>query len=70
MAAATRLFEYYPSDAGSDPDGLAAQRALQTAEANGFSALGGADITVRIPPTSGIYAGKAGYAEVMSHSSG
>jgi hypothetical protein len=80
MAAACDLFENYPTNSGTDPDGVAKNRALTVAQDNGLitgsvtrteetnsytirNSQG--TVTVNIPPTSGPYAGKNGYAEVI-----
>lgn len=66
MAAACSLYQRFPTDRGQDPSGFASAAALTTASANDFSNNGSdSSVTVHIPPTSGIYAGKAGYAEVL-----
>jgi hypothetical protein len=66
MAAASDLFTHYPQNSGTDPDGTAATAAQTVATANGFTNDGtNSTVVVNIPPTSGIYSGKAGYAEVI-----
>ena len=59
LAAAENLFLNWNSNLGLDPKGTAATTAQASASANGFS-----NITVSIPPKTGSFAGKAGYAEV------
>ena len=49
-----------------DPNGSAAQSALDVAKANGYANDGTTStVTVNIPPQSGPYIGKTGYAEVI-----
>src|SRR5258707_902719 len=53
-------------DGGRDPYGTAAASALDTAKANGYSNDGITSVvTVNIPPKTGDYVGKAGFAEVI-----
>jgi hypothetical protein len=66
LAAADDLFTNYNANDGSDPSGTAATSAKSTASANGFSNDGvTSTVTVNIPPTSGSFNGKKGYAEVI-----
>jgi hypothetical protein len=66
LAAAIDLFANYASYNGVDSTGAAKASALATAAANGFNNDGVTSIvTVNIPPTSGHFAGQAGYAEVI-----
>jgi Flp pilus assembly protein TadG len=66
LAAATDFYKNWPTQAGSDPSGTAKQSALTTAKANGYNNDGtNSTVTVNIPPTSGTFAGKTGYAEVL-----
>jgi hypothetical protein len=66
MAAACDLFKNYPANAGKDPNGTAAQAALDAAAANGYANDGvRSKVEVHIPPVSGPYAGKDGYCEVV-----
>lgn len=66
MAAASVLYQQYPKNQGTDPDGDAATAALRLASVNGYTNDGTkSKVTVNIPPTSGPYQGKAGYAEVL-----
>ena len=66
MAAACDLFANYPTNQGSDPSGTARSAALTVAAGNGYANDGApSTVTVNIPPTSGPYAGVAGYAEVF-----
>jgi hypothetical protein len=66
LAAADNLFLHYPRNSGLDLSGSAKQAALSAAAAVGY-ANDGADstVTVNIPPLSGNFVGKAGYAEVL-----
>lgn len=61
-AAAIELLSKYSVNRGVDVDGQARQAAISFATANGFPE---SDITVNIPPLSGNYIGKRGYAEVL-----
>ena len=63
LAAAADLFVRYTTNNGLDPNGTAASSASLNATANGFSA--NSSLTVNIPPKSGPYTGKSGYAEVI-----
>jgi Flp pilus assembly protein TadG len=66
MAAATELFRTYPAYEGQDPTDGARDAALAVAKANGFDNDGTTSkVEVNIPPTSGPYTGRAGYAEVI-----
>src|SRR5438128_1249831 len=66
LAAASDLFENSGINGGTDPSGTAAASALATAKANGYSNDGTTSVvTVNIPPQSGDYVGKAGFAEVI-----
>src|SRR6185437_755387 len=66
MAAACDLYQNYPTYQGVDTPGTGAAAALSAASANGYTNDGvNSIVTVNIPPQSGIYAGKAGYAEVI-----
>jgi hypothetical protein len=66
LAAADDLFQNYAKNNGADPAGTAAASALSTAAANGYSNDGvNSVVTVNIPPKSGNFVGKAGYAEVI-----
>src|SRR3954463_5841284 len=63
MAAACELFRYYPTDQGADSHGYARTAALNVAKSNGYTNDGQTStVVVNIPPASGAYAGKAGYA--------
>lgn len=69
LAGAIELFEQtYATDGPQrayDPHAAA----LSLAEANGYgSTADGCEVSVRIPPTSGEYAGRAGYVEVSIRS--
>ncbi len=65
LAAAVDLFTKWNSNAGTDPTGSAATSARTTATALGYTSGGNTTVTVNIPPASGTFAGKAGYAEVI-----
>jgi hypothetical protein len=66
LAAGIYLYQHYGTDKGLDPKGYAQQNALAYAAANGYSNDGAVStVTVNIPPTSGDYVGKPGYAEVL-----
>ena len=66
LAAADDLFRNYATNHGLDPSGTAKASALSTAAANGYNNDGVTSVvTVNIPPSSGSFAGKAGYAEVI-----
>ena len=66
LAAADDLFRNYLINKGLDPAGTAKASALSTAAANGYSNDGvNSVVTVNIPPTSGNFVGKPGYAEVI-----
>jgi hypothetical protein len=66
LAAADDIFSHYAQDSGLDPSNTAANSARSTAAANGFNNDGVTSVvTVNIPPTSGSFSGKAGYAEVI-----
>jgi len=66
MAAACVLYDNYPVDQGQGNVGNPSDAALTVASANGYTNDGTtSSVTVNIPPKSGIYAGLAGYAEVI-----
>lgn len=66
LSAADDLFNNYSKHMGLDPSGSGKASALSTAKSNGFSNDGVQSVvTVHIPPSSGIAAGKPGYAEVI-----
>jgi hypothetical protein len=66
LAAAEDLFWNWQANSGLDPSGTANAAALANAAANGYNNDGVTSVvTVNIPPTSGSFAGKAGYAEVI-----
>lgn len=67
MAAAVDLFnQYLAGGSGNDSPGTAKTSALTTASANGFNNDGvNSVVTVNIPPLSGSFSGKAGYAEII-----
>jgi hypothetical protein len=65
MAAACDLFENYPKNQGLDPANKAHDIARNVAASNGYRHNGTTcTVTVSIPPSSGPYKGKGGYAEV------
>jgi Flp pilus assembly protein TadG len=67
LAAACDLYKNYGTNGGLDNStGTAKASALSTAAANGYANDGTVSVvTVNIPPSSGDYSGKAGYAEVI-----
>jgi hypothetical protein len=66
LAAAVDLYNNYPANGGSDPNGTATQAALASAAGNGYANDGSAStVTVNIPPTSGPFAGQADHVEVI-----
>src|SRR5580704_13248954 len=66
LAATDDLFSNFGTNSGSDPSGTAKASALATASANGYTNDGTTSVvTVNIPPTSGNFSGKVGYAEVI-----
>jgi len=67
LAAACDLYKNYGTNGGLDnSSGTAKASALSTAASNGYANDGTSSVvTVNIPPTSGDYIGKAGYAEVI-----
>src|SRR5438132_8186730 len=66
LAAASDLFDNSAANGATDPSGTAAASALATANANGYTNDGITSVvTVNIPPQTGDYVGKAGYAEVI-----
>jgi len=65
LAAAVDLANNYAKNRGTDPSGTAAQSAVTTAAANGFTTAN-STVTVNIPPKSGPFAGNTnGYVEVI-----
>jgi hypothetical protein len=66
LAAVEDLYYNWQANSGSDTGGTAKAAALANAAANGYNNDGVSSIvTVNIPPTSGNFAGLAGYAEVI-----
>lgn len=66
LAAAAELYKDYSVYQGKDLKGSARQAALDLARANGYANDGKTSIvTVHIPPASGTFAGRAGFAEVI-----
>jgi hypothetical protein len=65
-AAAGLLYNYYSTDKGLDPTGSSQKLALSIATANGYANDGvTSTVTVNIPPKSGLFSSKSGYAEVI-----
>lgn len=68
LAAASVLYQYYPTQNGTGPVATAQQAGYDIATANGYVQSGpgaNATVTINVPPQSGIYQGKAGYAEAI-----
>jgi hypothetical protein len=66
LAAAVDLFTNWNKNHGTDPNDTAYNSAFTTAKANGFANDGTKSVvTVNIPPLSGPFTGKNGYAEVL-----
>ncbi len=70
LAAATELFVHYPTletgGVACDPNGAGVAAALASAQTNGFANDGThSTVAVNIPPASGPFTGKLGYAEVI-----
>jgi len=66
FAAASDLYYNWFANSGTDPAGTARAAAFRTAGYNGYLNDGTQTVvTVNIPPTSGDYIGKPGYAEVI-----
>jgi Flp pilus assembly protein TadG len=64
LAAAGVLYQEYPSNGGLDKQGNARAAALAMSATNGITNGSNGVVTVNVPPTSGNFAGQAGYAEV------
>jgi Putative Flp pilus-assembly TadE/G-like len=65
LAAANQLYEGWSANKGLDKDGKASDTAFLTASANSYTNDGTRSVvTVNIPPATGDYVGKAGFAEV------
>jgi Flp pilus assembly protein TadG len=65
-AAAGSLYKNYSTDKGLDPNGSAKKLALSMAALNGYANDGvTSTVTVNIPPQSGTFLNKSGYAEVI-----
>jgi hypothetical protein len=60
LSAGDNLFANYQANQGLDPKGTAAAAATAAANKWGFT-----NVVVNIPPLSGAYAGKVGFAEVI-----
>ncbi len=66
LAAADDLYYNWWANKGADPSGTARASAKATAAANGYAdGVGGCTVTVNIPPQGGVFAGKAGHAEII-----
>jgi hypothetical protein len=66
LAAAIDLYTNFLANGGRDPNGTAKASGLSIAAANGFNNDGSSSVVaMHIPPGSGIFAGKAGYAEAF-----
>src|SRR5262245_29283028 len=71
LAAATELYKHYPTILSSnytnlDPSGAAAEAARTSASDNGFPNNGTTSrVDVNIPPTTGPFTGRAGFAEIV-----
>jgi Flp pilus assembly protein TadG len=66
LAAANDLFINYPTLSGKDMLGTGVTKGQAAAAANGFNNDGTTNkVTVNIPPTTGLHANRAGYAEVL-----
>ena len=66
LAAAYSLFNHYTLEKGLDPNGTAATIARAIASDNGYANdVTTSTVTVNIPPLSGMFLGKSGYAEVL-----
>ena len=69
LAAASELFENYWLLSGEDYFNTAKNSALDVAKDNGYANDGiTSTVTVNVPPTSGFYKDKRGYAEVIIES--
>jgi hypothetical protein len=65
LAAAYSLYNNYATNQGLDPSGMAARDARSIASGNGYTNDGvTSTVTVNIPPVTGSFVGKSGYAEV------
>jgi Flp pilus assembly protein TadG len=65
LAASGDLYSRYRTNYGLDPNGTARRAALEVAAANGCVHGKGCTVTVNVPPASGRFKDKAGYAEVV-----
>jgi hypothetical protein len=68
IAAANTIFANYPtivSTNTADPGGKAATAALKSASDNGFNNTGDNTVVANVPPQSGPFKNKIGYAEVI-----
>jgi hypothetical protein len=65
LAAAADLYTKYATNWGTDPTNSASTSAFATAAANGYTNdTTNSIVTVNIPPSTGLFVGKDGYAEV------
>jgi hypothetical protein len=64
LAAANQLYADWAANKGVDKNGKAKASAILTATANGYTSGGSTTVIVNIPPASGSFVGKNGYAEV------
>ncbi len=66
LAAASDLYENWYKNSGLDPGGTASASAMSVASANFYTNDGTTwTVTVNIPPKTGIFINKPGYAEVI-----
>ena len=66
LAAAYSLYNNYATDKGLDPTGSAKKMARAIASDNGYANdVTTSTVTVNIPPLTGSFLGKSGYAEVV-----
>jgi len=67
LAAASDLYYHWYSNSGTDPNGTAKASALGVASDNLYTNNGTTStVTVNIPPKTGNFSNKAGYAEVIA----
>src|SRR5437868_9868606 len=65
LAAGADLYANWWTNQGKDPSNTAKSAALSSAAANGYANDGTTSfVTVNVPPTAGMFAGKAEYVEV------
>jgi Putative Flp pilus-assembly TadE/G-like len=66
LAAAIDLYKNYLTNNGLDPNGTARASGFSVAAANGYNNDGKRSLVdIHVPPGSGIFAGKPGYAEAL-----